>query len=222
MSSHRTPAYGPRRLPAPPTRRGRFFRLGVVLGWLGASVGVAAAPPPGVAGEKMVLTLAPRYFDGVNLDVVVLTAPSLKLVTDTLGSWSPVENRPRTAGFALRHRQVEAVVIELYPFVGRNPGRDTRAWAEYVRLAAENLGSATIIPANAAAAASPTIGSWPTREAILFSAAGPGATAERHLVASDGARGLAIILAGPAEDLARVAADFQFLLARLEVSPAGE
>ncbi len=207
----------------PPARVARRLLLASVLVLVGPVARLLAQPagPIEAAGEPLALSYAYRHFDGVTVDTVVLTARSARLVTDTLGAWTPHGEGTTATGFVLRHRHLPGVFVTICPFAGPGPNRNAEAWRDYLREVARQLGSETKTRdagASGTAGGTPSFGSWPTREAVFVvpaTPAAPGRT-ERHIAASDGTRGVLIMLAGPTTNADAALADFQLLLARLQ------
>lgn len=198
----------------------------VLLGFALAAGGTAARSQPAVPAipgtETVSLSYSYRHFDGVTLDTVVLTAKSVRLVTDTFGAWAPYDDAAGITGLVLRHRRLKDVFVTITPFSGAGPGESDETWQEYLDTIAKRLGAGTVIedrgesgtPGGTAAFAS-----WPTREALLVRPALPPAVparTERHVAAANGSHGILVILAGPSDDAEAATRDFRFLLARLE------
>jgi hypothetical protein len=174
-----------------------------------------------VRSEPVALSYSSRHFDGVHVGTVVLTAKSVQFVTDTLGAWTPVGDGTAAGGLVLRHRRNQEVYITLSPFAGPGPGKDDDEWRSYRWAVSAGLGAETTITNLGCAGTAggiPSFGSWTTREALFETPLPTGVVgrAQRHVVATDGERGVVVILAGPAQDVAAVEQDFRFLLARLE------
>jgi hypothetical protein len=204
------------------TNRAQALRLAAILALLGGAPLLSAQPTTSVAidGEPMTLSYIPRSFDGVDVDLVVLTAKSVQLVTDNFGAWTPHGEGTTDDGFVLKNRRFPHVTVTFSPFSGSGPGRDPEAWTAYVRETARRLGPETkskSLGESGTPGSTPAFASCTTREVefqLLASENGKGGI-ERHIVATDQTWGILIVLEGDAEAIESTEQDFRFLLARL-------
>jgi hypothetical protein len=186
-----------------------------------ATQSLSAIDSPLVAAAPFTITLKSREFDGVRIDSVFIDGTSVSLLTDTLGSWVPVDDERDGFGYLLCHRQFKNVRLGVTEIQSDGLSLDEGAWQTYTENVRIRLGelavTAGIADSEVSGEAIAIVG-WRTRVAAFAVPANsaPGHF-EQHTLASNGSNGLLIVLYGPLTEAEGAKNDLQFFLSRLEV-----